>query len=242
MRTHGMKSFLLVLLAALAAPFAQAANTTISGLPPAASITGSEQLGMDQGTITVRYSLWKIIGLPQNTQNNNYVFALSDQGDQVYHSDTNAYTYTIPLNSLTAFPIGTQITVVNNANAGVISVTPFAGVTLELSGSSSSGVQNVAAQTVVRILKTGTDQWIMDSGGPGGGGGGSGTVTSTSVVPANGFAGSVGPPPTTPAITPTTTVTGPLKGNSGALQPATAADLYGPFGCTGSATTFLNGA
>lgn len=167
-----MKKLLLFLLVALAAPFAQAANTTISGLAPAASITGSEQLGMDQGPATVRYSLWKIIGLPQNTQNNSYVFALSDQGAQVYHSDTNAYTYTIPLNSLVAFPIGSQINVVNNAAAGTITITPAGGVTLQLSSSSSTGAQTVTAQTVVTILKTGTDQWILNAGGSGGGGGG----------------------------------------------------------------------
>jgi hypothetical protein len=42
-----------------------------------------------------------------------------------------------------------------------------------------------------------------------------GTVTTVSVVSANGFAGTVATPTTTPAITLTTTVTGILKGNSG---------------------------
>jgi hypothetical protein len=167
-----MKKLLLFLLAALAAPFAQAANTTFSGLPPAASITGSEQLGMDQGPTTVRYSLWKIIGLPQNTQNQNYVFVLSDQGAEIYHSDTNAYTYTIPLNSITAFPIGTQITVVNNTGAGALTIAPFSGVTLQLSGGSSIGPQTVAAQNLITVTKTGTDQWILNASGSGGGGGG----------------------------------------------------------------------
>jgi len=53
-------------------------------------------------------------------------------------------------------------------------------------------------------------------------GGGSGTVTSVSVVSANGFAGSVADPTTTPAITLSTTVNSPvLAGNGTALIAAT---------------------
>lgn len=52
--------------------------------------------------------------------------------------------------------------------------------------------------------------------------GGSGTVTSVSVVPANGFAGSVATATTTPAITLTTTINAPiLAGNGTAISAAT---------------------
>jgi hypothetical protein len=53
-----------------------------------------------------------------------------------------------------------------------------------------------------------------------GGGGGSGTVTSVSVVTANGLAGTVANPTTTPAITLSTTVTGVLKGNGTTISAA----------------------
>lgn len=56
--------------------------------------------------------------------------------------------------------------------------------------------------------------------------GGSGTVTSVSVVTANGFAGSVADPTTTPAITLSTTVTGIVKGNGTALSAASAGTDY----------------
>lgn len=49
---------------------------------------------------------------------------------------------------------------------------------------------------------------------------GSGTVTSVSVVTANGFAGSVANPTTTPAITLSTTITGILSGNGTAISAA----------------------
>lgn len=60
----------------------------------------------------------------------------------------------------------------------------------------------------------------------GGGGGGSGTVTSVSVVTANGFAGTVNSPNTTPAITIRTTVTGVLKGDGTSISAATAGTDY----------------
>lgn len=53
-----------------------------------------------------------------------------------------------------------------------------------------------------------------------------GTVTSVSVVSANGFAGTVATPSTTPAITLTTSVNGLVKGNGTALSAAAAGTDY----------------
>lgn len=55
---------------------------------------------------------------------------------------------------------------------------------------------------------------------------GSGSVTTTSVVSANGFAGTVANASTTPAITLSTSITGVLKGNGTALSAATAGTDY----------------
>jgi hypothetical protein len=54
----------------------------------------------------------------------------------------------------------------------------------------------------------------------------SGTVQSVSVASANGFAGTVANPTTTPAITITTSVTGVLKGNGTAISAAVAGTDY----------------
>ena len=62
-----------------------------------------------------------------------------------------------------------------------------------------------------------------------------GTVTSTSVVSANGMAGTVANPTTTPAITLTTTVNGMVKGNGTALSAATSGTDYAP-GTAGNTT------
>lgn len=58
--------------------------------------------------------------------------------------------------------------------------------------------------------------------------GSTGTVTTVSVVSANGLAGTVATPSTTPAITLSTTVTGLLKGNGTAISAATAGTDYAP--------------
>ena len=55
---------------------------------------------------------------------------------------------------------------------------------------------------------------------------GSGSVTSTSVVSANGFAGTVATATSTPAITLSTSVTGVLKGNGTAISAATSGTDY----------------
>jgi hypothetical protein len=61
---------------------------------------------------------------------------------------------------------------------------------------------------------------------PGAGGAGTGTVTTVSVVSANGLAGTVANPATTPAITLSTTVSGLLKGNGTAVGAAAAGTDY----------------
>jgi len=77
-------------------------------------------------------------------------------------------------------------------------------------------------------------------------GAGTGTVISASVVSANGFAGTVATPTTTPAITLTTSISGMLKGSGGALAAAVAnTDFQSPItlstiGSTGAATLISN--
>ena len=66
-------------------------------------------------------------------------------------------------------------------------------------------------------------------------GGGGGTVTTASVVSANGLAGTVANPTTTPAITLSTSVTGVLKGNGTAISAAAAGtDYVAPGGALGT--------
>lgn len=83
------------------------------------------------------------------------------------------------------------------------------------SSSDNATIINSSFDPVTRRLLT------SDSGG-----GGTGTVTTVSVVSANGLAGSVANPTTTPAITLSTTVTGVLKGNGTAISAASPSTDY----------------
>lgn len=101
------------------------------------------------------------------------------------------------------------------------------------SGSPSPG--DVPVVTVASPL-------ALDWGTGGTGGGGSGTVTSVSVASANGLAGSVTSPETTPAITLSTTATGLLKGNGTAISAATAGTDYLAPGGSGAGLTGITAA
>ena len=69
-----------------------------------------------------------------------------------------------------------------------------------------------------------------------------GTVTTASVVAANGFAGTVTNPTTTPAITLTTSVNGLVIGNGSAISAAVASDITGLLGANPvTVSTNLNG-
>lgn len=102
---------------------------------------------------------------------------------------------------------------------------------------SCSGIYDLVAGDYIELQgRTGSAQnssgdaqtnfWCYQLNGGGSGSGSSGTVTSTSVVSANGFAGTVATATTTPAITLSTTITGMLKGNGTAISAATAETDY----------------
>jgi hypothetical protein len=71
------------------------------------------------------------------------------------------------------------------------------------------------------------------------GAGSGGSLSTVSVVPANGFSGTVANPTTTPAITLTTPITGLLKGNGVAIIPSTPGVDYLAPNSNGSALTGL---
>ena len=118
--------------------------------------------------------------------------------------------------------------------------------TLGLASGGTGQTNAAAAANALLPSQTGQSGKFLQTNGNGvlswaaAGGSGSGTVTSVSIVPANGFAGSIANATTTPAITLSTSIVGLIKGNGTALQAALAGtDYLGP--TTGAAIQASNG-
>ena len=131
-------------------------------------------------------------------------------------------------NLLTSANLGTP-TAVNLANATNVPMAQASGILPVVNGGTGTSTPAIVAGTNVTVSGTWPNQTINATAS------GSGSVTSASVVSANGLAGTVANPTTTPAITLSTTVTGVVKGNGTALSAATAGtDYVAPGGALGT--------
>jgi hypothetical protein len=113
--------------------------------------------------------------------------------------------------TLSSAPINSNAVIVNQN--GVTQVGLGANKSWTLSGSTITFVNAPVSGTLIEV------NWYSVAIS-------AGTVTTVSVVPANGFAGTVATATSTPAITLTTTITGLLKGNGTAISAATAGTDY----------------
>lgn len=102
--------------------------------------------------------------IPQNIQNTAYTLTLADAGEMVGKDDATAYTYTIPANSVTAFPIGTAITFFNgNATANItIAINTD---TLRLAGTTTTGSRTLAPWGLATAVKIAATVWLINGSG-----------------------------------------------------------------------------
>lgn len=92
-----------------------------------------------------------------NTQTGtSYTLVLNDIGKVITLSNASAITLTIPQNSSVAFPVGTQIELVQ-LGAGAVTV-GGSGVTIN---SKSSNKKTNGQYVAVSLLKTATDTWLL---------------------------------------------------------------------------------
>ena len=92
-----------------------------------------------------------------NTQSATYTLVLSDQNKMIEINNASANQITIPLNSVVAFPIGTQILVVQ-LGAGQTSIGKSVGVNLYAEGNKLKLVGQYAMAT---IIKKSADLWYV---------------------------------------------------------------------------------
>lgn len=100
--------------------------------------------------------------IPQNSQSAAYTLVLGDSGKHILHpsADTTARTFTIPANSAVAFPIGTAITFVNQASAGVLTIA-ITTDTMRLAGAGTTGSRTLAANGIATAIKLTATEWII---------------------------------------------------------------------------------
>lgn len=90
-------------------------------------------------------------------QNANYTLALVDAGTMIISGGATAQTFTIPLNSAVAFPLGTEIEFVQ-LGAGALTISGQVGTDIRARG----GLTTLYAQnSAASIKKLATDTWII---------------------------------------------------------------------------------
>lgn len=85
-----------------------------------------------------------------------YTLALADDGTIIEKNDSSGATVTIPLNSSVAFPIGTQIVIIQTGT-GQTTIAGAVGVNLN----GTPGLKLRAQWSSCVCLKRGTDAWVV---------------------------------------------------------------------------------
>ena len=118
------------------------------------------KVGVDSSAVTTshEYRINSIEELNTNEQTGTtYTLALTDDGKVVEMNNASANTLTVPPNSSVAFPVGSQI-VVLQTGAGQTTLAAGAGVTVN----SKDGNLKLSAQwCAATLIKRATDVWVV---------------------------------------------------------------------------------
>ncbi len=90
-----------------------------------------------------------------------YTFVLTDANNTlVTASNASAQTYTIPPNSSVAYPIGSQINIIQ-IGAGQVSFAQGSGVTIASNGATATAPKLRVQYSSASAIKVGTDSWYV---------------------------------------------------------------------------------
>lgn len=109
-------------------------------------------------------SLWNVLNyqaaippLQTNAQTGtSYTPVLSDLGKNIELNNTSAITLTVPPSSSVAYPVGTQIALLQT-NTGQVTVTGGVGVTIN----ATPGFKLRAQWSYATLIKRATDTWVL---------------------------------------------------------------------------------
>lgn len=99
--------------------------------------------------------------VPQRLSNQTNTCILSDRGKHVYSTNNTNYTWTVPPNSTTPFPVGSVISFVHGGNSGTKTVAQGSGVGFIGQDGSTGNVALTASRRSCTLLKVATDTWLV---------------------------------------------------------------------------------
>ena len=104
--------------------------------------------------------------IPQNFTNTSLTLALTDAGKHILtQNNGSSQIITVPSSSSVSYSIGAEITIVVQST-GTVTVANGAGVTMYLAGNSvSKSTIALNSYSVAKLLKIGTDTWIVSGTG-----------------------------------------------------------------------------
>ena len=103
--------------------------------------------------------------LVEDIHNSNYTFVAGDERAKLHTKTSDTpYNWTIPLNSVVPFQIGSILTIYNGG-AGDITIIADGAATLRTMGSSVDGDKTLGENYKASILKVGTDDWVISISG-----------------------------------------------------------------------------
>ena len=106
-------------------------------------------------TLTNKTLTAPVINLATSAQTASYTLVLADNGKLVEISNASANNLTVPLNSSVAFPIGSQINILQTG-AGQTTIVATGGVTVN----GTPGLKLRAQWSAATLIKRGTDTWV----------------------------------------------------------------------------------
>lgn len=102
------------------------------------------------------------LGTPLIADQDDYTLALADSGGMYYHVSGSTHTLTIPANASVAFPIGTQILIINENGGGNLSIAITSDT---LRWESSTGTRTLVANGVATLTKCTSTVWRLTGTG-----------------------------------------------------------------------------
>jgi hypothetical protein len=129
-----------------------AASNTLTGVT---TLTGTQ-------TLTNKTLTDPKINLAFDAETSSYTAVLANNGQVVTMDNASANTFSIPTNASVAFPIGTQINVLQiGAGQTTIQAVTSGTTTIQSTGASASAPKLRVRYSAATCLKAGTDLWYV---------------------------------------------------------------------------------